>query len=350
MRGASCLLTKRIIWVFLNSSRDLGDEFFDGFSDGAYIRFPTTLHEFRARPPSIGHWARGFFPIGDVERQPRPAHGLHPPKVTGQRSYMDDPTTTGATEGFGLMFYNARWYDPQLGRFAQADTIIPEQSQGTQAWDRYAYTNNNPLRYTDPSGHQVPCDFCDLWDKTRTAFMQFVGRTYLYKNNQADDLGELMTLALFREPEAEIIGGALDDIATDHVLDELQAEVVESITGNSQYGQVEFELEQEWSITFGEMGNNNMFEDAAQGQTWTVRAATVESTFSVSQSGDITADYLLTDTLDLEPDWYSGARTGMSGLFYNITTQVLGKVWHDVLGASYMRTTARWQTNISKEK
>lgn len=56
------------------------------------------------------------------------------------------------------MFYNARWYDPQLGRFAQADTIIPLQTQGTQAWDRYAYVNNNPLKYTDPSGHQICMD------------------------------------------------------------------------------------------------------------------------------------------------------------------------------------------------
>jgi hypothetical protein len=42
-----------------------------------------------------------------------------------------------------------------LGRFAQPDTIIPEQSQGVQAWDRYAYVNNNPIRYTDPSGHML---------------------------------------------------------------------------------------------------------------------------------------------------------------------------------------------------
>ncbi|MDX9993403.1 MAG: RHS repeat-associated core domain-containing protein [Anaerolineales bacterium] len=66
---------------------------------------------------------------------------------------MDDPTTTAATEGFGLMFYNARWYEVQLGRFAQADTIIPLQTQGVQAWDRYAGMNNNPVKYTDPSGH-----------------------------------------------------------------------------------------------------------------------------------------------------------------------------------------------------
>jgi len=66
-------------------------------------------------------------------------------QYTGQYSNMSD---------FGLMFYNARWYDPALGRFAQADTIIP-QNQGVQAWDRYAYTNNNPLRYVDPSGHCI---------------------------------------------------------------------------------------------------------------------------------------------------------------------------------------------------
>jgi len=73
---------------------------------------------------------------------------------TGQYSYMDDPATTAATEGFGLMFYNARWYDPALGRFAQADTITPGGAQGL---DRYAYSNNSPIVYADPSGH-MPCN------------------------------------------------------------------------------------------------------------------------------------------------------------------------------------------------
>jgi RHS repeat-associated protein len=73
---------------------------------------------------------------------------------TGQMSYMDDPITNETTEGFGLMFFNARWLDPAIGRFAQADSIVPE-SQGVQAWDRYAFVNNNPLRYTDPSGHWI---------------------------------------------------------------------------------------------------------------------------------------------------------------------------------------------------
>jgi len=70
---------------------------------------------------------------------------------TGQYAYMDDPSTPGS-EGFGLMYYGARWYDPSLSRFAQADTTIPS-TQGVQGWDRYAYTNNNPVLYTDPTGH-----------------------------------------------------------------------------------------------------------------------------------------------------------------------------------------------------
>jgi RHS repeat-associated protein len=72
---------------------------------------------------------------------------------TGQASYMDDPTTTTTVGGFGLIFYQSRFYDPALGRFTSPDTLIPE-SQGVQAWDRYAFVNNNPLRYTDPSGHR----------------------------------------------------------------------------------------------------------------------------------------------------------------------------------------------------
>jgi RHS repeat-associated protein len=52
----------------------------------------------------------------------------------------------------GLDFYNARWYDAQLGRFVQADTIVPDAGSA-KSYDRYAYTNNNPVNRTDPSGH-----------------------------------------------------------------------------------------------------------------------------------------------------------------------------------------------------
>jgi RHS repeat-associated protein len=60
-----------------------------------------------------------------------------------------------------LYYYNARWYDPELGRFIQADTIVPEPGSA-KSYDRYSYVNNNPVRYTDPSGHGVPYGVCEI--------------------------------------------------------------------------------------------------------------------------------------------------------------------------------------------
>jgi len=66
-------------------------------------------------------------------------------KFTGQREQAE----------LGLYFYGARWFDPSIGRFTSPDTIVPTGTQGTQAWDRYAYVNNNPVRYNDPTGHCI---------------------------------------------------------------------------------------------------------------------------------------------------------------------------------------------------
>jgi RHS repeat-associated protein len=55
----------------------------------------------------------------------------------------------------GIYWFQSRWMDPLLGRFAQPDTIVPTSTQGTQAWDRYAFVNNNPVRYNDLTGHSI---------------------------------------------------------------------------------------------------------------------------------------------------------------------------------------------------
>jgi RHS repeat-associated protein len=54
--------------------------------------------------------------------------------------------------GTGLYDYGARWYDPQIGRFLAADSIVPNPGD-SQALNRYMYVAGNPLKYTDPSGH-----------------------------------------------------------------------------------------------------------------------------------------------------------------------------------------------------
>lgn len=44
---------------------------------------------------------------------------------------------------------NSRSY---LNHFTQPDTIVPDPGN-SQDYDRYAYARNNPIKYTDPSGH-----------------------------------------------------------------------------------------------------------------------------------------------------------------------------------------------------
>jgi RHS repeat-associated protein len=54
-------------------------------------------------------------------------------------------------QGVCLINYNARLYDPQIGRFMGADSMV-EAPYSTQDWNRYTYVGNNPLSFSDPSG------------------------------------------------------------------------------------------------------------------------------------------------------------------------------------------------------
>jgi RHS repeat-associated protein len=91
---------------------------------------------------------------------------------TGSSVTATDYGFTGQrTASFGLLFYQSRWYDPVLSRFAQADTVVPV-SGNPLAWDRYAGMFNNPAKFSDPNGHlpkdsneHMPCtdDYCGTY-------------------------------------------------------------------------------------------------------------------------------------------------------------------------------------------
>ena len=55
-------------------------------------------------------------------------------------------------EDSDLIFMRARFYDPYVGRFLAPDSIVPDP-MNPQSLNRYSYVNNNPLRYTDPTGY-----------------------------------------------------------------------------------------------------------------------------------------------------------------------------------------------------
>jgi RHS repeat-associated protein len=58
----------------------------------------------------------------------------------------------------GLMDYRARFYSSLLGRFIQPDTLVPGAAN-PQMLNRYSYTGNNPINFSDPTGH-VLSDGC----------------------------------------------------------------------------------------------------------------------------------------------------------------------------------------------
>lgn len=72
-------------------------------------------------------------------------------------NFDDSRTRDGFTghqqiDANGLIHMGARLYDPVLARFVQADSIVPDAAD-LQQLNRYTYVSNNPLAYTDPTGH-----------------------------------------------------------------------------------------------------------------------------------------------------------------------------------------------------
>jgi RHS repeat-associated protein len=156
------------------------------------------------------------------------------PWGTERYTYGTTPTSYHFTgqrleDDIGLYYYGARWYDPSIMRFVQPDPIIPRIGEGgslngigyvpyenysalvvdyhetqfleqlnsenriklqnqqvslspvpknVQAFDRYAYSLNNPVKYTDPSGHCI----WDLCIREGIGFVEIIiltGSTFL---------------------------------------------------------------------------------------------------------------------------------------------------------------------------
>jgi RHS repeat-associated protein len=80
-----------------------------------------------------------YYPFGQSRGHSGP--GNHAYRFTGKE-----------LEASGLYYYGARYYDPVIGRFISPDSIV-QAPNDPQTLNRYSYCRNNPLIYTDPSGH-----------------------------------------------------------------------------------------------------------------------------------------------------------------------------------------------------
>jgi RHS repeat-associated protein len=104
----------------------------------------------------------------------------------------------------GLYFFQARFYDAYLNRFLSPDPYVPE-SQGVLAFDRYAYSSNNPIRYSDPSGHSI----WDVIGQFATGFVVEFGRTTAWYSPHA----QTVLSVNMAESDAMLVGRLAADVA-----------------------------------------------------------------------------------------------------------------------------------------
>jgi len=94
-------------------------------------------------------WRESYNPFGEGRK--KPSQNNNDVGFTGHQK--DDAT--------GLTYMQARYYDPTIGRFYGVD---PAPFSNVQNFNRFAYANNNPYKYTDPNGKK------SLWTKIKNLF------------------------------------------------------------------------------------------------------------------------------------------------------------------------------------
>ncbi len=70
----------------------------------------------------------------------------------GFTGHIHDNTGDYPTQNVGLIYMNARYYLPEVGRFISPDSIVPE-AENPQSYNRYSYVRNSPMNFIDPTGH-----------------------------------------------------------------------------------------------------------------------------------------------------------------------------------------------------
>jgi RHS repeat-associated protein len=134
-----------------------------------------------------------YYPYGEVRYSS--GNTATPKRFTSQEEQV----------GIGLYDYEARFYDPAIGRFISADSIVPKPGD-PQNLNRYAYTLNSPLKYIDPTGHDVGCagasaEACSGWHRSWSG--EFELWNWLYESSSWDSYnGALRNYYLHRAATA----------------------------------------------------------------------------------------------------------------------------------------------------
>jgi len=85
-------------------------------------------------------WRESYQPYGERQQ--------HEPRANANRRWFTSHVEDADT---GLLYMQARYYDPKIGRFMSMDPVGFVE-ENPMSFNRYAYANNNPYKYVDPDG------------------------------------------------------------------------------------------------------------------------------------------------------------------------------------------------------
>ncbi|MCF6291783.1 MAG: RHS repeat-associated core domain-containing protein [Robiginitomaculum sp.] len=103
-------------------------------------------------------WNEQYTPFGETILNPAANDNLD-----GFTGHIKDKAT-------GLNYMQARYYDPALGRFLSIDPV-EFSAERPGMFNRYTYTYNDPINFTDPTGMVGGCDSCwtDMYNSGMSA-------------------------------------------------------------------------------------------------------------------------------------------------------------------------------------
>ncbi|WP_210410028.1 RHS repeat-associated core domain-containing protein [Leptospira langatensis] len=141
-----------------------------------------------------------YTPYGQIDQDDTFGPDVFRYKYTGQES--DSET--------GLYYYKARYYDPAIGRFLQADNQLDAGSP--EGMDVYMYTGGNPTSSIDPSGHSWVSSFFKRnglgFLNFKIAISGFMQRAFYLSSQRLSSFG--LGIVQFANASIELRGSLLE--------------------------------------------------------------------------------------------------------------------------------------------
>lgn len=146
------------------------------------------------------------------------------------RGYYHDKET-------GLYYLQSRYYDPETGRFINADTIDYLDPESINGLNLYAYCLNNPVMYTDSTGTNWWSDF---WNSTagKVVGTILVVAAVVALTVATAGIGTAITGALGSGLAASIVGGAVGGAISGAIMGAGISMATQGISGG--YGNIDY--------------------------------------------------------------------------------------------------------------